>query len=388
MKTNHTKSIAVIANCSEDRAHLQKLLQTYSRKSGGSVLFIGWDRLSNKKERSEEATGITYKYLQRGWGSANKKLLLGLPLWMMRVFFYTFTLDVDVIHVLDFDSAIPVAFATRIRKIPIIYDIRDNFALRHNWPNWTKWLIEALDRWLISKSDYVIVVDESRIEEQWQPWREKFIVLYNVPPDIPKPAQKTNVFHPFTVYTSGYLSEIRGITLLLKAAERIPGMRILMAGRFVNKELEKIFLQHPQVDFRGWLKQKDALSLCYESDVIFAFYDPKTEINRKAASNKWFDAMMAGKPVLVNEEVHKSTWIEIMNIGYTCPFGDTDALVSILEEIKNNPEKAQQKGNQGRELFEKKYNWPLMEKKLDRIITELIKAKGGNPTDESNNILT
>jgi glycosyltransferase involved in cell wall biosynthesis len=72
-----------------------------------------------------------------------------------------------------------------------------------------------------------------------------------------------------------------------------------------------------------------------------------------------------------------------MDIGYLCPYGDIDALVSILEEIKNNPNEARRKGEQGRRLFEKRFNWPLMEQKLSHIVTELIKTKSNSSENRS-----
>ena len=363
------KKIIVIANCDEDRPHLQKLLSVYERWMG-HIQFIGWDRRNQKKDRHD--SNISYRYIQRGWGYANNWLLLGLPLWALKVFFFVLRTDGALFHVIDFDSALPTLLAAKLKGKPVVYDIRDNFSLRHNWPAWLKRMIEILDTFLIMRSDKIIVVDESRIEKRWNAYKEKFVILYNAPPDVPKPQNYNSKNRPFTVYTSGYLTEVRGIKLLLQAAEQLPDIKILMAGRFINRKLENLVLNHPQVDFRGWMTQADSLALCHEADVIFAFYDPKTEINRKAASNKWFDAMMAGKPILVNQEVLKSTWIKQKDIGYTCPYGDVSALVDVLREIRSNPLESERKGARGRALFEQQYNWDAMAIKLKQSVSELI----------------
>lgn len=48
---------------------------------------------------------------------------------------------------------------------------------------------------------------------------------------------------------------------------------------------------------------------------IFSLYDPKLEINRLAASNKVYDAMMLGIPVITNPEVTNSVLLKNMGLA-------------------------------------------------------------------------
>jgi glycosyltransferase involved in cell wall biosynthesis len=147
-----------------------------------------------------------------------------------------------------------------------------------------------------------------------------------------------------------------------------------MAGIFVEPWLKQKASSMAAVDFRGQLSQHEVLELCHSADLIFSFYDPAYEINLKASSTKWFDAMMVGKPILLNCEVMKASWVEQEDIGYLCPYGNKYALVDILRKIKNNKEEAMQKGKKGRLLFEKEFNWYVMQKRILNLIRSVSKT--------------
>ena len=147
-----------------------------------------------------------------------------------------------------------------------------------------------------------------------------------------------------------------------------PNVNFLMAGAVQQDDLMKRIETTQNVDYRGFLRPEEALKLCFESDVIFAFYDPISEINRKAASNKWFDAMMAGKPILVNEEIEKASWILENDMGFTCPYGNLEALVEKIQYIRLHPEDALRKGKNGRRLYEQGYSWDNSMNKISKLL--------------------
>ena len=140
----------------------------------------------------------------------------------------------------------------------------------------------------------------------------------------------------FTVYASGNLRHDRGIGLLLDAAAEVDGCRVIAAGKCRDPELLTRLQTTPWVDYRGVLTPTEALELCGEADVVFTFYAPGPEINRKAVSNKWSDAMMAARPILVNLEVEKSAWVQEQGIGDVCRY-DRDDLVRALRRLAGEP---------------------------------------------------
>jgi glycosyltransferase involved in cell wall biosynthesis len=371
-ESSFKKNIFIIAaHSGSGGVHVDKLLPSLV-KQGYDVTFYGWDR-RNEHDREFKKNGIKYKMIFSGWGFANKWLAVALPLWVMRATFELIRLqkNIPVMMAIDFDSALPQAIAQRFNKIPFIYNIRDNFAMRTTLPKFLRPIIKQLDKFVINKAKSIIVPDENRITAENELELKKFHVIYNAAMEV-APPEDLPTDRPFTVYVMGYLMKSRGITKLLDASMDLPDIRILLAGVVHEDDLMRRIKKMINVDYRGWLQPEDALTLCFESDVIFTFYDPISEINRKAASNKWFDAMMASKPILVNEEVEKSTWILENKMGYACPYGDAKALTEKIEHIRTHPEEASEKGKKGRKLFEQGYSWGVSMKKINKIIQQAL----------------
>lgn len=362
--------IHLVAACTEDRPHLQKLFRSFAGENY-AVDFLGWDRLRERPQR-RVADGTTFRYIQRGWGYTNRGLLLGLPLWGIRLLVHLLRVRQGLIYALDLDSACPAALASLVTRRPLVYDIRDNYALRHNWPGPVKALIEKADAWTMSRAAAIVVVDENRVVGAVEQFRDKVLILYNCPEEV-EPPSAAAAPRPFTILASGHLRSGRGITFLLDAIERVPGARILMAGRIIEPELLKRVTAHPQVEYRGWVSQEEAWRMCFEADAVYAFYAPDSEMGRRAASNKWFDAMMAAKPILANTELEKAPWIQTEDIGYLCPYGDADALAQMLKHIAGHPDEAHEKGQRARKLFDDQFNWPAMKRKLFSRIDQILR---------------
>jgi glycosyltransferase involved in cell wall biosynthesis len=369
--SNQNKNILIIASHSGfGTVHVDKLLPSLV-KLNYDITFIGWDR-RNEFDREFIRNGIQFNMIFSGWGYANKWLAIALPIWFFKLFIKLIRLNkkqYPVIMAIDFDAAFPQAIAQCFNKVPFIYNIRDNFAMRTTLPKLLRPLIERLDKFNIRKAESIIVPDESRVTAENEVEKKKFNVIYNAAMEVNSPEYLPED-RPLTVYAMGYLIKTRGIELLLDASMKLPDVRFLLAGAVHEDYLMNRIKSKSNVDFRGWLHPEEALKLCFESDVIFTFYDPVSEINRKAASNKWFDAMMAGKPILVNEEVEKSSWVLEHDMGYTCPYGSVNALTDIIEHIRIHPEEASEKGKNGRTLFEQGYSWDNSVKKINNIIQQ------------------
>jgi len=360
------KSVMLACGTTQMRGHVQKLLRSFTRRGWG-VSYVGWDRFTEmpKRDRSGSAE---FRYIQRGWGSGGLNMALGVPLWSLRLLFVAlFHRRTSLIYALDLDSAWACAVAATIRGIPLIYDVRDNYLLRHNWPRPLARILRALDNWTIRVAAQIVVVDENRVVGPLASHRDKIVVLHNCPEDIrPRPVCAGS--DHCTILSTGHLSENRGIPFLLDALEALPDLRVLLAGRVVSQQLLERIENHPQVEFLEWVSQEEAWQLGWRAQAMFSCYAPTSPINLRAASNKWFDAMMAGIPVITNCEVERAEWVEAQDIGYVIPYGDIAALKQCLLVISGRPSKARRQGRKGRTLFERQYNWTAMESKLfDRI---------------------
>lgn len=354
-------------------AHIDKYLPTLS-EGAYEVTFLGWDR-QRTEEKTFERNGIQFHMIQRGWGYANRWLAIALPLWVLVAFWHLLFRRPDVVMACDFDCGFPAALARVFTRTPLIYIIRDTFSMRPFTPNVLRGPIEWLDRRVIASADRIVVPDENRIQKDY-PNQENFVVVYNSCPDkwdeVPE-SQREASQDDFTVLASGYLRENRGIGLLMAVARRRPEMKFLMAGYLFDEAIRKDVEELNNVTLLDRVPYHEALTLPFRANAVYTFYDPSSEINRLAASNKWFDSMMAGRPIVVNEELVKSAWVEENDIGYLCPYNDVDALEACLAGIQSNPEEAARKGRNGRKLYVGGLSWAAMENRIHDTIAGVVK---------------
>jgi len=364
------KSVLLACGTTQMRGHVQKLLRSFARR-GWDVSFVGWDRYSEmpKRQRRDSAE---FRYVQRGGGSGGLNMTVAVPLWSLRLLFAAlFHRPTSLIYALDLDSAWACAVAAKTRGIPLIYDIRDNYLLRHNWPQPVARILRFLEDWTVRVAEQIIVVDENRIVGSLADHRDKILVLNNCPEDVGPPPSDAGDDH-CTILSTGLLTKDRGIAFLLDAVEALPEMRLLLAGRVPSQGLLARIQNHPQVQFLGWVSQEQSWQLGWRAQAMFSCYAPHSPINLLAASNKWYDAMMAGIPIITNCEVERSEWVGEQDIGYVIPYGDIGALRNCLVEINECPSKARRKGMTGRAQFESHYNWTAMEGRLFETIDDLL----------------
>jgi hypothetical protein len=78
MTTEIKPSVTIVATYDGDYFVPRRLIEAY-RSFGFEVNFVGWDRVS-RMPRNKVVGGVPHECIMRGWGYANRKLLIALPL--------------------------------------------------------------------------------------------------------------------------------------------------------------------------------------------------------------------------------------------------------------------------------------------------------------------
>jgi glycosyltransferase involved in cell wall biosynthesis len=364
----NVRNIIVIFGSAIPSVRTSKLIKTFE-KWGFEVTCWVWSRYKTNIKKLHHMDA-KYRVLMIGGGEANRWLIFYYPLWMLIVFVNLLFNKPSLVYAANFDSALPCAIASLFYPLSFIYDNQDTFYLRYSFPFILVRILVFFERIILARARLVLVPDANRITSVEEPFRSKIVIIYNCPEDMSIRANQSQS-NNLRVFLSGYLTRDRGVHLLLTAAEQLTDIEIIVAGYSPDKELLEEIIRHPKVRFYGYVSQQDALALCHQCDVVFSFYEPSTEIYLRAASNKWFDAMMASKPILTNQEIINANWIKENDIGYVCPYGSVPALVETLRYIATHREEAIRKGKNGRKLFEAEYNWPNMEKRLRQAFTRV-----------------
>src|SRR5258706_9188710 len=214
-RTQSRQKIVMIGQIDDEHNRLLKIFHAY-RSAGYDVHFVGMDRLRRRPRHYTTSEGLTCDYLLDGWGYSSLPAFFGYFVWIARLFAYMLRVRADLVHVFELDSGLAVAMGTLFNRIPFIYDVQDNFDLRHSFGP-LAFVLRMVDRWVVKRSKGIIMPDTIRIVGPFAGYEEKITIIPNCPPDVPPPAIKPERKAAFTVLAVGYLADRRGIRRLLNA---------------------------------------------------------------------------------------------------------------------------------------------------------------------------
>lgn len=344
-----------IKGCSADDVRIAKWMSCL-RSMGHAVSFWGWNRMSPDDPCTGQAQLTDCRYLYQG-GGYGRHVAWRYPIWMTKLFFFALLskeMDGKKVVVVNFDAALPVSLACWLRGRKYVYEILDEFAISYHFPCWLQSFVRWIDHAIIRKAQFVIHVDINRVTYL----KEKSIVIENAPEDYWGGAERSysNMRMKFAVV--GNLSMGRGIASICAFARSHPDTRLLVVGTCFDDDTERCLRSLSNVERHECMQQRDLFRIMVECCAIFSLYDPSLQINRLAASNKVYDAMMMGIPVITNAEVLNSSFIRGHDFGFVVNYGygKTWDVLSSTDFI----DKCIQKGKRGRALYLKHYQFHAM----------------------------
>ena len=356
------KPIIYVKGSDLNDVRLQKFIHYFVGR-GEDVSFWGWSRDGQKA--SVDRVNISYLLTGGGYGKKSR-LFFFYILWAIVVFFKCLITNLKgkIIIAIDFDSALPVYWASKFKKIDYIYEVYDDFALRYNFPSIVKRFVHKRDTKIMKRSKCVIHVDANRVTYKDCQW----IIIENTPNDYWKGEVRPydNLKLKFAII--GYFSDARGMEQIYKFAKENNKVQFLLVGRFTSEKMKEEFLELSNVESHDLMPQMQLFDLMKDCCGIFSLYNPGLEINRYAASNKVYDAMMMGIPVITNNEVINSAYIKEKGFGLVVDYeyGDSWRILAEPSFIAV----AKELGRKGRDLYLKEYRFDaLVENRLLPIIS-------------------
>ena len=172
----------------------------------------------------------------------------------------------------------------------------------------------------------------------------------------------------------GGIAKNRGIEEMLAALHYTKGVRLNLAGKFSEKDLEKKIKSHTnwsKVNELGFLDRQQVNEVLALSRAgLVTFLSSPNHID--AQPNKMFEYMSAGIPVIAS---NFPLWKEIIE-GNKCgicvdPLAP-QAIGEAIQYLVNHPQEAEEMGKNGRHAVETQYNWSIEKKKLYRVYDNLI----------------
>lgn len=263
------------------------------------------------------------------------------------------------------------------RRTKLFYTIFDFYAnnLQQNDNIFTRIIskiVAYLEKLGIRFTDNLFLVDKCRYENIKGASIKNLDIVYNSPPDLFN--QTINNYKndkgntdkkKITLFYAGSLHRSRGLFYIIKAIRDMENIKLKIAGSGPLRDfIMEIARERNNVEYLGFLNYDEVIKQEINSDILFAFYNPKLPNSRLASPNKLFEAMMCQKPIIINSKIAAASIVKKENCGIIVNYGNVSELKEALKVLSIDSNLREKLGKNGRKAYEKTYSWKMMKKKL------------------------
>ncbi|WP_144225770.1 glycosyltransferase [Shewanella algae] len=365
---NKAKKAIFLKNSSKPIPRVKRMmLVAYDLKY--DCLFIGAYRSESDQPR-EVWDGVEISRVGRYYPPLNGKNLFKLVFslfslnWgMIRALFEE---KPDLIHSSDIETAIPAFIYSKIKNVPVIYNIHDNLHQRYAVGSFAQGILRFIESFFIYSFDATTVPEEFRKQAYPALCQKKIHIIKNSP-DISSTTNKNRFSTTglINILYAGWLDEGRGLDYLLDLAIN-ENIHVTIAGLGDSRFLERIKALK-NVTYKGFLSHSDILELTCQTDFVFAVYDPVRIINKYAASNKIAEALYFGKPVICNNEMKIASLLVENNCCVSFDYADVSSVYPKLCELKSNRSDYMLMSDNAINLYNKEYSWETVKNSIYAI---------------------
>lgn len=280
-----------------------------------------------------------------------------------------------IVHACDLDTILPCLIYKMIFRKILIFDVCDRYAMARIDPkhkliyNVVNFFEEAAAK---NANALITVADKLLATFQSRPKNVGVIMNFSDDSYISRDVSKkeNNEGEKFTLVYPGNIDRDRGLEQVSRAIMGLNDVELVIAGKPIDEKLLHRILKVPNVKYKGLLPRNDALVLTSRSDAMVILYDPQVPNNNFSASNKMFEAMMLGIPIITN--VSSDIVNTEIGCGIMVSYGDVNQIREAILKLKENIKLRKQLGNNGRKAYLQRYNWSNMEKSLFKLYEDLL----------------
>ncbi len=301
---------------------------------------LGWDR---NGEMLEYKNSIFF-HKKTGYNIGGLKAAWNRILWMWFCFHQIVKIKPSFIHGCDLDSTFPAVMykALLSRKTKVLFDIFDWFsATLYNQPKLVTIAFKWMESLTTKYSDHIIICEKERLAQIPYDISSKVDILPNIPmisddssfrymdESLSFPNNKITVSYVGGLYNERFLDE------LLDIAED-GYINLLIAGygddRIENKC--KSLSKCENVKYFGGVPYEQGLHISYNSDIVYAMYCKTNRNHIYAAPNKYYEAMLLGKPIITTKGTIVGDKVINNNIGFVIG-EDIEELINLFGNLDN-----------------------------------------------------
>ncbi|WP_415380798.1 glycosyltransferase family 4 protein [Halosimplex sp. TS25] len=178
---------------------------------------------------------------------------------------------------------------------------------------------------------------------------------------------------PTRLVYRGLLSEGRGIHTLIEAVERIPDeydVELSIGGKYDSEDeragIERRIEASDRVEFVEWFPSLEGMIHHFRAADIgmMCFHPDPNKTDAVHRSNKLFQYMSAGLPVVVSDIGSWGALVEDVGCGVAVEPGDPDAVAETLVSLVDDPDRRTALGRNGHRAALDRFNWESQREKL------------------------
>ncbi|MBD8589476.1 glycosyltransferase family 4 protein [Peribacillus simplex] len=356
---------------------LEKMVNSLA-KNGHNVHVLAWDRSQKYNCKSsllnltDSKVPITRFGIPGKFGGGFKQNAYSLLKFQIKIFLWLFKNrnSYDVIHAYDFDTGYTALKCAKLFKKKLVYDIPDYYIDSHGLKgsNIGEY-VQKSENNIINKADAVIICTEKRKEQIAGTNPRRLVIIHNSPVSIQIQEElttetlnennnKLKIVYVGILAHSRFIKEIADIVIKRRDCE-------FHIGGF--GELENYFrelsIENDNIYFYGKIPYNETIELEKKCDVITAIYDPRVPNHYYAAPNKFYEALMLGKPLIMAKDTGLDEVVKINEIGEIIDYS-VESLNEAIELLNNNRDKWKLISQKAKALYMKNYSWEIMEKRI------------------------
>ena len=350
--------------------------------AGYHVRILGWDRDADngiKKDLLQisnyEVEVIRFGIKAQFSGGIKKNLFpLCRFLAQLRSWLIKNRRTYDIVHAFDFDTGFVASRYAKMFNKSFVYHILDYYVASHDLRETVlEKPICKLENSVINGADATIICTEKRREQIAGSRPKRLAVIHNTPSaaQLKQCEKKTQETGRNKIVYVGILEPSRLLREIAAAVSENNGLEFHVAG---FGTLEAFFVEQSQIYdnifFYGRLTYDHTLSLENECDIMLAIYDPAIDNHRFAAPNKFYESLMLGKPVIMVRGTGMSEVVEEKGIGELIEFSK-EGFIDGVNRLLSRKEEWPLIGSRMKKLYQNRYCWDEMERRLIQIYTEI-----------------
>jgi glycosyltransferase involved in cell wall biosynthesis len=221
----------------------------------------------------------------------------------------------------DLDTLPANFFASRIRRVPLIYDSHELFTqvpeLIHRKGVQSVW--KWIERMFLPKLQYALTVNYSIATIYRRLYGTRFRVVRNVPEKIEYRSREEGEADRQIIIYQGALNVGRGLELMIDAMQYLENVLFVVVGTGdIEDDLKQRVAQlnlDDRIEFRGRMMPEELLPLTLSADLGISLEEDLGLNYRYALPNKIFDYIQSRVPVLCSALPEMSRIVDSYGVG-------------------------------------------------------------------------